>query len=606
MPRGGSQRGSRATPHRAAAPARGPRAASPWLGAAAVFAAALALRVLFWLATPGADWPHSIFFKGDAVVWLQQALALERGRPFELDLPLRPPGAGYLIALLWDGKIESLDALRVTWHVQGALVPALMFVALRRAFSPLVAWLASAAAASSTALMLLSGTLDSETPYLLMVVLSLLWFEPLRAAPSAPRLAAWSVLNGVACLFRVEHALFYALSMGLLLLSWNRAGAQGLPARTASGLVAAALSLACFAGPLLPWHVHAWRAVQRFNTQAPPEAGVAAVRRFAAQLGRVDWDAPARERREQLPAFTRDTASTFISATVVHRGARRVGAGDFAILDEAFGYQPRPLARFPFVAAYGPLNFALANGPQATGGFVRARLTEPPPLAGGAQRYPAPLVQGLPPEDLAFTYPPHLRLYNEGYAVGLRWIREDPAAFARLVARKLAFFWDGAAMGFTGYNLPLGLSGVRRAVDFVVPEAGALALAWRLLVLGAAAAGVVAGFRRPALHPWLLFVLSKLMVTAAFFGYARQGAMVVPAVLLLIALAVERWLLRGPLGGAARKAHVAGAVLLAAALALEYNRWASKPQVLIDGEIVTSAADPVPLDVHRDARITVR
>jgi hypothetical protein len=283
-----------------------------------------------------------------------------------------------------------------------------------------------------------------------------------------------------------------------------------------------------------------------------------------------------------------------------------VSASDFAILEEAFGYQPRPLARFPFVAAYGPLNFALANGPEATGGFARARLQEPPPLAGGAQRYPPALVSGLPPEDLAFTYPPHLRLYNEGYAVGLRWIRENPGAFARLAARKLAFFWGGAAMGFTGYNLPLGLSGLRRAVDFVVPEPSTTALAWRVLCLAAAAAGLFAGLRRPALHPWLLFLFTKLAVTVAFFGYERQGAVAAPVVLLLVALAAERWLFRGPLGGAVRKAHVLGCVVLAAAVALEYNRWAGRPQVLLDGEVVTSAADPVPADVHRDAKIEVR
>jgi hypothetical protein len=606
MSRGRSQRGSRASTARAGETVRGGARGSPWLGAAVVFAAALALRVLFWLATPGADWPHSAFFKGDAVVWLQHALALERGRPFELDLPLRPPGAAWLIALLWDGRRESIESLRVAWAVQGALIPALMFVALRRAFSPVVAWLAAAAAAASTGLMLLSTTLDNETPYLLLVVLSLLWFEPLRAQPSALRLAAWSVLNGVACLFRVEHVLFYGLVLALLLLSWSRAGAQRLASRAASGLVAAALSLACFAGPLLPWHVRAWKAVQRYNTQPPPEEGMAAVHRYTAQLGRVAWDAAARERRERLPAFTRETAAAFIAGTVVHRGARRVADADFAILDEAFGYQPRPMARFPFVAAYGPLNFALANGPRASGGFSRERLREAPRLEGGAQRYPPVLVQGLPPEDLSFTYPPHLRLYNDGYAIGLRWLGDDPAAFARLAARKLTFFWDGAAMGFTGYNLPLGLSGVRRAVDFVVPEGGTIALAWRLLLLAFAAAGLVAGGRRTALHPWLIFLLTKLMVTVAFFGYARQGALAAPVVFLLAALAVERWVLRGPLGGAVRKAHVLGAALLAAAVALEYNRWVAPPQVLIDGTVVTSAADPVPLDVHRDHHIVVR
>jgi hypothetical protein len=150
--------------------------------------------------------------------------------------------------------------------VQGALVPALMFLGLRRAFSPLVAWLASSAAAASTALMLLSSTLDNETPYLLRAVLSLLWFEPLRALPSAPRLVAWSVLNGVACLFRVEHALFYALSLALLLLGWSRAGAQRCP-RAASGPIAA-VSRWPASPALLPWHLHAWRAVQRFRAAA--------------------------------------------------------------------------------------------------------------------------------------------------------------------------------------------------------------------------------------------------------------------------------------------------------------------------------------------------
>src|SRR4029079_13933842 len=97
----------------------------------------------------------------------------------------------------------------------------------------------------------------------------------------------------------------------------------------------------------------------------------------------------------------------------------------------------------------------------------------------------------------------------------------DPRAFAVLVARKLAVFWSGAALGFTGYDLPLGLGARRRRVDVVVPQ-WRVAVAWALLMLLAAAAGLVAAWRRPALHPWLLLPLSQLLVTAAFFGYARQ------------------------------------------------------------------------------------
>jgi hypothetical protein len=597
---------------RARAPERPPPPPPPGLaewtafGAAAVFVGALVVRLLFWHATPGTGWPHNAFFKGDAIVWLQHALAIERGRPFELGLPLRPPGAAWLIALLWDGRRESVGWLRVAWAIQGALAPAVMFVALRRAFSPFVAWVAAALAAASTGLILLSSSLGNEAPYLLLVLLTLALFEPVRLRPSVTRLGTWSLLHGVACLFRVEHALFYVFCLALLYLSW-RAAARGAPSsRTAAGLTAAALSAAFFAGPLLPWHVHAWGAVRRFNTVPPPAEGEEPFRRLEASLGPLTWDPAARARREQLPAFARTSGAVFVAATVVHRGERRIDAADFAILDEAFGYVPRPLPRYPFVASYGPLNFALANAPGAGGGFDKSRMREPPPLSGGAGRYPPQLVQGLPPEDLALTYPPHLRLFNEGYRIGLRWIAGHPGAFAALAARKLAIFWEGAALGFTGYDLPLGLSGVRRSVDLVVPEGGAGVLLWRLGMLAAAVAGIAAGWRRPGLHPWLAFLASKLIVTVAFFGYARQGALASPVVLLLVALAAERWLLRGPLSGASRRPHVPALAILVAATAFEHGRWSDRPQVLIDGQVVTSAADPVPLDAHRQHRVEVR
>jgi hypothetical protein len=79
---------------------------------------------------------------------------------------------------------------------------------------------------------------------------------------------------------------------------------------------------------------------------------------------------------------------------------------------------------------------------------------------------------------------------------------------------------------------------------------------------------------------------------------------VTPVVLLLAALAAERWLLRGPL--TVRRPAVLGVALLAAAVAVEAYRWHARPAVSIDGQVVTSAADPVPLDVHRDHRVDVR
>jgi hypothetical protein len=581
-----------------AAPAE-PLLARVWVGALLVFAAALAVRLLFWQATPGTGWPHSAFFKGDAVVWLRYALALERGQLFELGLPLRPPATAYLMALLWDGRLQTIDGLRIAWIVQGALVPALMFVALRRAFSPLVAWLAAAGAAASTALILLSTSLNNETPSLVLTLLTLLLFDRLRERPQPALLAVWSALQGLACLFRVEHVLFFAGSLALLAWAWIRGGARpwpGVPARLA-------LAVAVAAAVLAPWHVHAWREVRRLNTVPADDPQGRAREQLS---GAVAWDEAARARMQQVPAFVRGTVSAFVAATAAHRGAARVRAEDVAlVLEEAFHYEPRPVAGHPFVAGYGPLNFALANGPTVTGGFDRSRLKEPPPLAGGPERYPPAMVQGLPPEDLALAYPPHLRLYNEGYSIGWRWMRSAPGAALALCARKLVIFWQGAALGATGYSLPVGLSGLRRAVDLVVPE-GAWARAWRLLVLAGAAAGLVAGARRSALQGWLLFLLTKVAATVLFFGYARQGAMVVPVVLLLLALAAERWLARGRLSVLGAAPARAGLALLAAAVLVEAARQQARPQVLIDGAVVTSAADPVPLDVHRAHHVVVR
>src|SRR5688500_1690004 len=87
----------------------------------AAFAFALLLRVLFLWTTPDAAWAHSAFFKGDAHVWLAYASALRTGEPFELGLPLRPPGTAYLLAAVWDGRPENVRGLRLLWAGLGAL-----------------------------------------------------------------------------------------------------------------------------------------------------------------------------------------------------------------------------------------------------------------------------------------------------------------------------------------------------------------------------------------------------------------------------------------------------------------------------------------------------
>ncbi len=364
-----------------------------------------------------------------------------------------------------------------------------------------------------------------------------------------------------------------------------------------------AASLLFFTLPLVPWHLSAWAAIRRFNEEprqlTPTEES--AVSEVEQRLSAMPWTPDARRERDRLPAFVRRTGSAFVLATVAHRGGREVRGEDFRILEEAFGYFPRPLAGHPFVSSYGPLNFYLANNPDASGGFVRSPLERPPPLEGGAALYPRALVTGLPPGDLSFVYPAHLRLFNDGYSLGWKWIRENPGDFARLAVTKLSMFWAGAAMGFTGWNAPLGASGSRRAVDMVAPPGGPVATAWRFAVLGMVVAGVVAARRRFALYPWLAFLASKIVVTAAFFGYARQGAVVIPVVGLLVALALERWL---PTRLPARVPTRLTVLLLLFGVGAETARFLSRPVVRVDG-LSVGKVDPFPPGDHRERRVEV-
>jgi hypothetical protein len=563
-----------------------------------LFAGGLAMRVLFWQATPDATWPHSAAFKGDAAVWLEYASALEAGRPFELGVPFRPPGAGYLIAALSAVGIGSVGALKLAWCVLGALVAPGVFLALRRPFGDTVALTAGIVTAVSTALMVLSTSLNNETPSLVIAVASLCLVDRVAEKPAPRLLASWSLLQAAGCLMRVEHALFVLGATGYLAWRWRRHQDRKVRGawRRAVAIVAAVLALG-----LLPWHLAAWGALRRFNTEEPsvPAAQAAAMQALESRLAVLRWEDDAVRQRLALPAFARRTAADFVAATVLHRGGDRVAAADFGVLSEAFGSVPRPLRSFPFVALYGPLNFALANHAGADGGFNRGPLEARPPLAGGAGRYPPFLVGGLPPADLSFTYPPHLALVNDGHAEGFRWLRAHPGDALALFGRKLRIFWGGAATGFTGWGWPLGLGGVRRPVDMVAPVAWP-ASPWQALVLAGCLVGLHRARGRPEVVPWLAFLGTRVAAAVLFFGYARLGASALPAVALLLALAAEPLL-----GRLATRARPVLLGLLALGVAAEAARCVAKPVLLLDGQPVT-AADPFPIDDHAAHRLEVR
>jgi hypothetical protein len=387
----------------------------------------------------------------------------------------------------------------------------------------------------------------------------------------------------------VEHALFFALAAALLAVRSFRGDG---PRRAA---VTVAIMTVGFALPLVPWHASAWRAVARFNDE-PPETPPP-VRGLLEQLASIPWDPSARTRLDEHPAFVRAHSEAFVTATVAYRGGARVRNADIDVLRDAFGAEPGRLRPRPFVSIYGPLNFALASHPAAPAGFSHVALDVPPPLAGGTGAYPPMLVSGLPPRELAFTYPPHLALVNDGYAMGRRWLAADPALALRRGLVRLARFWAGAATGITGYGLPGGLSGTRYAVDLTVAD-GLVARAWAIVVLVACAAGLIAARHRVALLPWLFLLITKAAAAVLFFGYARLGATAIPVVALLMALALERWwpaIARWEIGRGLR----AGLLL---AVAFEVARWLHHPGLAIDG-VPAGPLDPVASSDHRDLEV---
>ena len=571
--------------------------------AVSLFAIALAARLLFLHATPDSAWAGSALYKGDAALWLEWASALEQGRAFELGLPLRPPGMAYLVAAAGSASLAGVAWLKLLWCVLGAAVVALFAAAARQSFGARVAWVSGLLCAFSTGLLALSTSLNNETPYLVLVGASFLFHPSLLAARRVWLFAPWAALHALACLIRVEHLALFLLLAGWLGLRWWRGESRPGARTLAAAGVAAAIG---FLVPLAPWHLHAWRAIARFN-QGDPATGAAEREALAAverALSGLRWEQSARLARDELPAFARRQAALFVAATVAYRGATVVRGADFAVLDEAFGCRPPPLPAHPFVALYGPLSFALAHHPRAGAGFSRAALNEPPPLAGGAARYPPALVAGLPPPNLALVYPPHACLVADGYRHGWGSIRARPAAALGRAGEALHHFWAGAALGFTGSGLPLGLAGARAPVDLVVPDPRPVVTLWRLAWLALCVLGVAAARERDALAPWLLLLASKLLVTVLFFGYARQGAACIPALAPLAALAIDRWLLVPAASRWARVPRFAATLLVLLALGMEAERSLDPPVLRLDGSPINSH-DPLAAEDHAAHQLTV-
>ena len=171
-----------------------------------------------------------------------------------------------------------------------------------------------------------------------------------------------------------------------------------------------------------------------------------------------------------------------------------------------------PLPTFVPLTIYGPINLALANNPQADGTFSRAF------LASASQ-------SGV----LNLQDPQHLQFILHGDEMARDWALHNPGAALGLLMKKWGHFFEAWRLGWTQWNLPGGLHGVRRPVDVFVPySALALWCSLPLAVLGLVLClGTAGGPRRWGVLV-LLMTCVGLVATGLFFGYVRQGLLYMP------------------------------------------------------------------------------
>lgn len=529
-----------------------------WI-AASVFAVALLVRLLFLFTWPDRAWPHSLWYEGDATVWAEWAGALSRGEVFESGLPLRSPAVAYL--LHWAGLggwPVDYTAPKVVWCTASALGCALAYLAFARVASRRAALLGAGYLVFSFASYVQSVSLNGEALYTPLLVLIVLGTHRMLERPGWLMAAGLGVAHGVAILVRAEHQLLVVVLIAAAGWSaWTRRAERG---HLRNAVIRTGALVAVGVCVCLPWSVRGSLAIAEYNRTGPPV-------RYAAS--EPAWAPAGRAFLEDLPAFCRAELHEYVSFVARSEGTAEVSeARAREIILRQFGYLPEPLTTPVFVSNQGALAFALANHPEARGGFSKAALD--------ARFNPDPTLNP--------ALPTHLQLLNHGYRVGLGWIIDDPWRWTKNAVAKLGMFAEGATQGLSAANLPLGRAGVRRPVDQFTAEGEAWrAVPWRVALACVFITGIWAAARAGRGGLWAIVIVYKIAVAVLFFGYARQAASILPAFAFFLGLGLDAWLgwaitrVRIPVSGC----WIAAGIIAAGLLSVDAYRFVRpvRPQV---------------------------
>ncbi len=541
--------------------------------AAALGLVALASRLLFLFSSIDRKWPHSVLFEGDAPLWIDWLRAINTNSLFEFGLPIHSPAVAHLLAALGAANIPAdWTGYKVLWCIISAMTCPLLYLSALRSLGAVEDWRRARPAALIASLWfalsfhasVLATSLNGEALYTLLLVAIVgvgtcavsRWQSGLLLALSL------GTLHGLATLVRAEHSLLM-----LLLVGWSvfRPVSHAAPLNRGHRFALGALTVACSILVCLPWSVGGTRATLRMNEHAErlPEYNTL----------RPVWTPDARAYMDSLPAFARLDNAAYLSA--IAGAAREPEINEARVrryFADEFGYTPEPLKVPVFVSSQGPLSFALANHQDAGGGFSRAAFD----------------TRFGPDPNLTLSLPSHLRLYNEGYSIGLGFIREDPAAWLTLVGQKLLRFEGGVTGGLGITNMPLGRTLVRQPVDIATSPIRSR-LWWSIPILLLVAVGALRLVVERKGAPWLIIITAKLVVTVAFYGYARQSASILPAFAILVACALSWPIERS--SHARKMIYVAGTLITCGILIMDLAEYSNPrlPTIEADHEKVRPA-----------------